>query len=196
MRRTLRTSSCAVLLSALALSACSGSSEPKSITIPFKSPAIVGAALPALYTCDGKDISPPMEWGAVPPATRELAVFILGLTPYGTKGGYTTSVEWSIAGLNPALHRLAAGHLPPGAHAGVTVVGKGKHKGFSKPKRYSICPAKGAAKRYQFALYAIPPTLAIAPKFVGIQVLEAIADPESRYRSYAGGAFVASYKRA
>jgi phosphatidylethanolamine-binding protein (PEBP) family uncharacterized protein len=193
-------SSCAVLLSALALSACSGSSEPKSVTIPFKSPALVGTSLPALYTCDGKDISPPMEWGAVPPATKELALFILGLTPDRSNGGYTTSVEWSVSGLNPALHRIAAGKLPPGAHVGVTVTvkrkGKRKVSGFSKPKRYSICPARGIAKRYQFALYAIPTTIAIAPTFVGVQILEAIANPESRYRSYAGGAFVASYKRA
>jgi phosphatidylethanolamine-binding protein (PEBP) family uncharacterized protein len=200
MRRSLHAGFCALLLSGLALSGCSSSSEPKAVTIPFKSPALVGASLPARYTCDGKDISPPMEWGAVPPATKELAVFILGLTPDRATGGYSTSVEWSVAGVNPALHRLAAGKLPLGAHLGrdlsVSRKGKAKTSRASKPKHYSICPAKGTAQRYQFALYAIPPTIAIAPKFVGIQLLEAIADPESRYRAHAGGAFVASYKRA
>jgi phosphatidylethanolamine-binding protein (PEBP) family uncharacterized protein len=187
MRRPLRTSSGAVLLLALALAGCSGSGStaPKNITIPFKSSALADSSLPALYTCDGKNISPPVEWGAVPPATRELALFILGLTP--TRGGYKTSVEWAVAGVNPALHGLAAGKLPPGAHVGLASSGK--------RQRYSICPAKGKVKDYQFALYAIPPTITVAPKFIGYKLLQVIANPISSDRADGGGAFVASYKR-
>lgn len=187
MQRRVRATSGAVLLSALALAGCSDSSAPASITIPFKSPAIVNTSLPATYTCDGKNIAPPVEWGAVPSTTRELALFVLGLTPNRSKGGYSTTIEWSVAGVNPSLHALGAGKLPPGAHVGLTSKGK--------RQRYSICPAKGTAKRYQFALYAIPPSITIPARFVGIKLLEVIADPQSRDSADAGGAFVASYRR-
>lgn len=187
MRKATIGTSAAVLLSALALAGCSNSSAPKSVTVPFKSPALASGTLPARYTCDGKNIAPPLEWGAVPSTTRELALFVLGLTPVAHTGRYTVSVEWAVAGVNPALHRLAAGELPPGAHVGRASNGK---------KRYSICPRKGTSKQYQFALYAIPASVAVAPRFVGLKLLQAVANPSSALATNVGGAFVASYKRA
>lgn len=193
MRAATKAIPVAMLLSALALAGCSGSSSsaPTDIKIPFKSPAVVKGALPALYTCDGKDISPPLEWGAVPSATKELAFFILGLKPNPTTGknarpGYAISVEWALAGINPALHKLAAGEIPPGSHLGRTSTGK---------KRYSICPTRGKSKKYQFAVYAVPAGVAIAPRFTGLTILSLIANPASPTQSKAGGAFVAGYTR-
>jgi phosphatidylethanolamine-binding protein (PEBP) family uncharacterized protein len=190
MRRPTQITSAAVLLSALALvlTGCAGSSAPKAITVAFKSPAIVGTSLPALYTCDGKDISPPLEWGAVPSTTRELALFVLGLTPNHATGGYRTSVEWAVAGVNPTLHKLAAGELPPGAHLEKTAKLKTVH--------YSICPPRGVDKHYQFALYAVPASITVPPTFSGVKLLDLIASPEAADESNAGGAFLASYKRA
>lgn len=187
MRRRMQGTLPIVLILALALSGCSDSSAPQSVTVGFKSPAVVKATLPALYTCDGKNISPPLEWGAVPSTTRELALFILGLTPNRATGRYTTSVEWAIAGVNPALHRMSAGEVPPGAHLAVTNSNKRTH--------YSICPKRGSTERYQFALYAVPATLTVPVPFVGIKLLALVANPESENRSNAGGAFVASYTR-
>jgi phosphatidylethanolamine-binding protein (PEBP) family uncharacterized protein len=178
-----------VILAAIALAGCSNSSPSsaeKSVAIPFKSPAVVKSALSASYTCTGKNISPPLEWGAVPSTTKELALFMLNLTPNKT-GGFTTTVAWAMAGINPNLHGLAAGDVPPGAHVALTNVGK--------PAPYSVCPAKGKSKSYQFALYAIPPSISIPAQFVGIKVLQAIADPESPDKANAGGAFVADYTR-
>jgi phosphatidylethanolamine-binding protein (PEBP) family uncharacterized protein len=157
------------------------------VTIPFKSPAVRDNVLSARYTCDGSDVSPPVEWGAVPPETRELALFMLSLTPNRGGRGYTTSVAWGMAGIKPALHRLAPGEVPPGAHVALTNDGK--------QVPYSICPATGRSKSYQFALYAIPPAISIPARFVGIKVLEVVADPESRDKANAGGAFVADYAR-
>jgi phosphatidylethanolamine-binding protein (PEBP) family uncharacterized protein len=187
MRRPVKAIFCLVLLSSTALAACgSSSSPPKPVTVQFRSPAVVGTTLPARYTCDGKNISPPLEWGAVPATTRELALFVLGLTPNPRTGRYSFSVEWAVAGVNPALHKLEAGRLPPAAHVGQDSDGK---------RRYSICPKKGKSEAYQFALYAIPDTVAVPPKFIGLHVLGAIADPTSTTVSKAGGAFVANYKR-
>jgi phosphatidylethanolamine-binding protein (PEBP) family uncharacterized protein len=188
MRGRLHATWSAALISALVLSGCSNSSTPpKAVAVPFKSPAVVDTSLPARYTCDGRDISPPLEWGAVPPATKELALFVLGLTRKPSTGGYSTTVEWGMAGVNPALHRLAAGTVPKGAHVALTNAGK--------RLSYSICPKRGQTKRYQFALYAIPPAVTVPARFVGIKLLALIANPQSADSAYAGGAFVASYSR-
>jgi phosphatidylethanolamine-binding protein (PEBP) family uncharacterized protein len=174
-------------LAAVALAGCSNSSSaPKTVTIPFKSPAVVRYTLPARYTCEGKNVAPPLEWGAVPSTTHELAVFMLALTPNGG-GGYRTTVAWALAGVNPQLHRLAAGELPPGAHVAVTNVGK--------PESYSVCPPKGHTQAYQFALYAVPAAITVPDAFVGLKLLAVLGGAESTEHANAGGAFVASYTR-
>jgi hypothetical protein len=186
MRRAANAIPGAVLLAALALAGCGGSGSASGISVPFKSAALVGGSLPARYTCDGKDISPPLEWGAVPSGVSQLAVFILGLTPNPSTGRYAISVEWALAGIDPALHRLAAGELPRGAHVGLAGDGE---------RRYSICPARGKSKRYQFALYSVPAAITVPPRFTGLALLHAIADPASATATVVGGAFIATYKR-
>lgn len=182
----------AMLVSTLALAGCSSSgsssssSSSSSINIPFKSPALVGGSLPALYTCDGKDISPPLEWGAVPSAIKDLAVFILGLTPDPTTHNDTISIEWAVVGIDPALHRLPAGRLPPGVLVGRASDGK---------THYSICPAKGQTKSYQFAVYGVPVSVGIPPRFSGLELLQGINDPNSATAALVGGNFRASYTR-
>ncbi len=194
MRRAAKAMSGAVITLALVVGGCGSSavsSNPKPIKIPFKSPALVGESLPAVYGCDGKDIAPPLEWGAVPSTTKELALFVLGLKPNPTTGknarpGYSFSVNWALSGINPSLHKLAAGEIPHGAHLGVVSNGK---------TRYSVCPARGKSQKFQFALYAVPAGVAIAPKFLALQILAYIANPESSTQARAGGEFVADYKR-
>jgi phosphatidylethanolamine-binding protein (PEBP) family uncharacterized protein len=171
----------------LALTACSASSAPKSVTIAFKSPAVVHYALPARYTCDGADVAPPLEWGQVPAATRELALFMLELTPSPRGHGYRTTVAWALAGVNPQLHKLGAGELPPGSHMALTSSGK--------ELSYSVCPARGQTQKFQFALYAVPASVTVPDAFVGIKLLAVLADPESADYANAGGAFVARFTR-
>jgi hypothetical protein len=108
-----------LLLLALTLAGC-GSANKRAVkaTIPFGSPALVGSTLPARYTCAGEDVSPPVIWGAVPAGIRTLALFIIGIDPSARSGGYTISVEWAVAGINAALHKIPTGQLPPGAYLG------------------------------------------------------------------------------
>jgi len=190
MRRPPMAIPCLLLLLALALSAC-GSAGSGGVAIRFKSPALDGESLPALYTCDGRDVSPPVEWGAVPSTSRELALFMLALTPNPSTHGYLTTIEWALAGVNPALHRLAAGELPPGAHLGLYEARKGRFL----PQRYSVCPPRGRTVRYQFALYSVPAGIVVPEKFLSTRLLALLGNPESSYRAIAGGAFVASYTR-
>jgi phosphatidylethanolamine-binding protein (PEBP) family uncharacterized protein len=175
-------------LSAFVLAGCgsSGSTATQVANVPFKSPAIVGTSLPARYTCDGRNIPPPLEWGSVPAKAGEVAVFIIGVTPRSSSNGYKLTVEWAVAGVNPGVHRLAAGRLPRGAHLGVNSDGK---------RRYSICSSKRTRKLYQFELYALPASLKISPGFAGYPVLAALTHTKASPSVIAHGAFDAIYKR-
>lgn len=188
MQRAPKATMGVVLLSALALTGC-GSSGPAKIphtSISFKSPAIVGTAIPARYTCDGQDISPPFEWGAVPAGTRELVILLLGIVPSFTPGKYTVATDWGIAGLNPALHKLAAGQVPPGAHLGRTAEGS---------SHYTLCPSKGVTANYQFSVYAVPTSVTVPQEFGDQQVLSGLASNNPTLASRSSGGFPAAYKR-
>jgi phosphatidylethanolamine-binding protein (PEBP) family uncharacterized protein len=187
MRRPPIAISSAALLAVLALAGCGGSagSTRKTTNIPFQSPAIAGTVIPTKYTCDGKNVSPPLEWGEVPSGTKELALFVLELTP-ASAGGASISIDWAIAGVDPTLHKLATGQVPAGAHLGKDTRGG---------PGYSVCPPKGRVKTYQFALYAVPSAIKISPGFVGLQLLGEIASSNSPTATTAGGQFTVAYKR-
>lgn len=172
----------------LALAGCasSGASVNRETLVTLKSAAVVGRSLPALYTCDGKNIPPPLEWGAVPADTRELALFLVGYTPVPSTREYSVAVDWAVSGLNPALHRLAAGQLPRGAHVGIASDGK---------RRYSVCPKKGTDVHYQFEIYGLPASVKIPPSFAGLPVIASLASRKSSNPVNAHGGFVAFYGR-
>ncbi len=190
MPRTLKASAGPALLCALVLAGCgnaSSSTTPTEIpTIRFKSSAVVGNAIPAKYTCDGANISPPLEWGPVPAGTGSLALFLLAIIPEPATHSTALSLEWSVAGLSPQLHRLAAGQLPPGAYVGLS----SKHS-----QRYSICPPKGTPVQYQFELYGLPGQDRIAPGFEGLPILSALSSPTSKSPASVHGLFAVIYKR-
>jgi phosphatidylethanolamine-binding protein (PEBP) family uncharacterized protein len=187
MRRRDRAIASAALVLSLTAAGCDSASSPSSaVVVPFKSPALIGATLPSLYTCDGRNVSPPLEWGPVPAATKELAVFVLGLTPNPATHKYKVSIEWVIAGVKPKLHRIAAGRLPAGAYVGSNSDGQA---------RYSVCPAKGRSTNYEFALYGVPASVRIPPRFSGVELLRAIVGPEAATVADVKGGFSTSYTR-
>ncbi|MCW3018526.1 MAG: phospholipid-binding protein family [Solirubrobacterales bacterium] len=156
--------------------------------IVVKSSAMVGERIPARYTCDGQDVSPPLEWGAVPADVHQLAVFLVGFRPKPGTKTYKLSVEWAAAGVSPRLHRLAAGSLPTGAYLASDKSGE--------RQRYSLCPAKGTSVHYQFELYGVPSVVRIPPQFSGPAVLNALTRASGATRANAHGGFVAIYSRA
>ena len=104
------------------------------------------ATLPSSYTCDGKDSWPQLEWQGVPADTAELILFAMNVQPVEGKLFF----DWAVGGIDPGLGGLEAGKLAKGAVQGKNSFGKAD---------YSICPAKGQAETYVFALYALPERL-------------------------------------
>ncbi len=182
--RVIQSAACGVLLAVvLSLAGCGSSDSAGSIpTITFKSAAMSGAEIPVRYTCDGSDTTPPLEWGEVPAGTGTLVLFVVGVIP--TTKSYALSVEWAVAGIDPALHMVEAGRLPAGAYVGEASNGK---------RRYSICPEKGETRQYQFELYALPAADSVARDWAGGPVLLKLARKGTP--AIAHGDFITAYRR-
>jgi hypothetical protein len=86
--------------------------------------------IPAKYTCDGSDTSPPVRWRAMPAGTAEVALFAANVKPVDGKLFF----DWAVVGLKAQSHGVKEGVLPPGAVVGRNSAGK---------VGYSFCPARG-----------------------------------------------------
>lgn len=103
------------------------------------SPAFApGEPMPARYTCDGRDASPPLRWTAPPRGTVSLA---LTVTDPDAVGG--PFVHWRLTGIAPSTRALAAGSRAGGRNS------------FGKTGYGGPCPPRGRAHRYVFDLRAL-----------------------------------------
>ena len=126
------------------------------MAILVSSPAFVEEGfIPAKYTCDGDDISPPLEWSKPPRNTRSIA--LICEDPDAPVG---TWVHWVLYALPSSLTELpegvsAAEILPNGARQGINDF---KRVGYGGP-----CPPPGPSHRYFFRLYALDIELDLSP---------------------------------
>ena len=139
----------ATLLAAAALAGCgsdddsgSGAESPKTIVV--KSPVLKeGAVMPAPFTCDGVDVSPPVAWIKLPQGTKSVALTMED--PDASGGDF---VHWSLYNIPPIGVGIAAGQLPLGARQGRNSFGKEGHGG--------PCPPKGDdAHHYVITVYGL-----------------------------------------
>jgi Raf kinase inhibitor-like YbhB/YbcL family protein len=107
-----------------------------------------GARIPAKYTCEGEDLSPPLEWSGVPQGTKSLVLIVDDPDAPDPKAPRMTWVHWVLYDLPPDAHGLAEGvsALPPGAKSGLN---DWKRTGYGGP-----CPPIGR-HRYFHKLYAL-----------------------------------------
>jgi Raf kinase inhibitor-like YbhB/YbcL family protein len=99
-----------------------------------------GGEIPARYTCDGADVSPPLTISGVPADAAELA--LLCEDPDAPSG---TFVHWVAWGIDPGNASLAEGAEPLGVGT----------NGFRKTGYRGPCPPPGPAHRYIFTIYAL-----------------------------------------
>ena len=110
-----------------------------------------GEAIPARYTCDGRNVSPPLQWTGVPPEARSLVLMVDD--PDAPSGDW---VHWIVYDLPPGMTALAE-DVPATAAPGET--GKQGVNDFKKPGYGGPCPPGGKAHRYFFRLYALDAAL-------------------------------------
>jgi Raf kinase inhibitor-like YbhB/YbcL family protein len=116
---------------------------------------IEGAAIPAKYTCDAKNVSPPLKWNGVPAAAKSLALILDD--PDAPAG---TWVHWVLYDLPPTTSELAedvpkSQYVAGGAKQGLNDF---RHLGYGGP-----CPPHGKPHRYFFKLYALDAVLDLKP---------------------------------
>jgi phosphatidylethanolamine-binding protein (PEBP) family uncharacterized protein len=127
-------------------------SSPGAMAI--SSPAFErNGAIPAQYTCDGANISPPLEWQNVPAKAAALVLFVIDDTPSGPASG----IRWVVGDISPASKGVAAGKVPAGGIVGSDTQG---HSGYG-----GICPEHGKTSTLEFVLYALKKQIPLSPGF-------------------------------
>ncbi len=111
--------------------------------------------IPTKHTCDGKDVSPPLEWSDPPARTKTFA--LICDDPDAPAG---TWVHWVLYNISESERSL-----PEGVTAG-TKFRDGRLQGVNDFKRTGYggpCPPPGPAHRYFFKLYALDTPLELQP---------------------------------
>jgi hypothetical protein len=112
-----------------------------------------GDRIPAKYTCQGQDVSPPLAWGEPPAGTQSVALIV---DDPDAPGGVFT--HWVLFNIPPDSRELPEAvpiqaELARGALQGKTDFGR---IGYGGP-----CPPPGRPHRYQFTLYALDQPLGL-----------------------------------
>lgn len=118
--------------------------------------------LPTLYTCDGKDISPQLDWTGIPATAKSLAIIMTD--PNAPKG---TFYHWVLYNIPTNTKTIAEGGKAPG---GATL----GTNSFEKKQYSGPCPPKGTSHNYTIALYALDNKLTLPAGTDGQKVMAAI----------------------
>ncbi len=108
--------------------------------------------IPALYTCEGDDVSPPLAWSGVPTGAKSLALIVDDPDAPDPAAPQMTWVHWVLYNLPASNGGLAENvkALPPGTLEGLN---DWKRTGYGGP-----CPPIGR-HRYFHKLYALETVL-------------------------------------
>ena len=108
------------------------------------------SSIPAQYTCEGKNVSPPLSWSGVPGDTRSLALIVDdpdAPDPAAPKTIWTHWVLYNLPASDGTLREgTKAADLPQGTREGTN---DWKRTGYGGP-----CPPIGR-HRYYFRLFAL-----------------------------------------
>jgi Raf kinase inhibitor-like YbhB/YbcL family protein len=147
----------ALLVGALfvALPDARGEGREASMKLTLSSTAFGhGKEIPTQYTCEGKDLSPPLAWTGLPERTRSIALIVDDPDAPDPDAPKMTWVHWVLYNIPPA-----ESHLPEGATTRDLPAGTGeglndwKRTGYGGP-----CPPIGR-HRYLHKLYALDTAL-------------------------------------
>lgn len=121
--------------------------------------------IPAKYTCDGKNISPPLSWSGAPKETKSFA--LICDDPDAPMG---TWVHWVLFDIPATVTSL-----PEGVAKLEEIKGLGKN-GKNTSRRWGYdgpCPPSGT-HRYYFKLYALDTLLNLQPGLTKEELLKAM----------------------
>jgi len=105
--------------------------------------------IPSVYTCQGKDLSPPLSWSGVPEGTKSLALVLDDPDAPDPAAPKRTYVHWVLYDIPPkaaGLDEGASARLPEGIREGTN--------DWNRPGYGGPCPPIGR-HRYVHKLYAL-----------------------------------------
>ncbi len=106
-----------------------------------------GGFIPTKYSCEGEDVSPPLEISGIPDGTKSLVLIVDDPdAPVGT------FVHWLVWDIKPE-NKIDENSVPPGSFQGKNDFGRNDYGG--------PCPPSGT-HRYYFKLYALDRFLNLA----------------------------------
>lgn len=97
--------------------------------------------IPPKYTCDGENISPPLQISGAPEGAKSLVIIVDDPDAPGR-----TFVHWTVWNIDPEIGEIPENSVPKGGKEGMTDFGR---PGYGGP-----CPPSGV-HRYFFKLYAL-----------------------------------------
>lgn len=116
----------------------------------FSSAFTEGQAIPALYTCEGKDVSVPLSWKDIPEGTKSLALIVDDPDAPDPEAPKMVWVHWVLYNMDPQStglpENVKSNELSPGTLKGTTSWDKQQYGG--------PCPPIGR-HRYFHKLYAL-----------------------------------------
>lgn len=129
--------------------------------------------IPARYTCDGENISPPLSWEELPEEAKSLVLLCEDID--SVKGIWS---HWVVYRIPPAVDGFEedvdlSGAAPsPEAESEILEgVNDFDETGYGGP-----CPSDGKTHRYRFRLLALQEQLDLPPGAIRERVLEAARD--------------------
>jgi Raf kinase inhibitor-like YbhB/YbcL family protein len=113
--------------------------------------------IPVIYSCEGDDINPPLEFSHFPQGTVTLALIMED--PDAPGGTFTHWIEWNISP-NEAIGE--------GSNPGISGTNGAGKTGYKGP-----CPPNGT-HRYFFRIYALDKSLELSPGASKEELVEAM----------------------
>lgn len=154
------------MLACCALAAC-GDGEEVTTQVPAaievtSSAFAADEQIPVVYSCAGRNISPPLEWTGIPEQAREVALVVDD--PDAPRGTFT---HWILFGLSPSTSSLAEDSVPQGAQQAKNSAGRAEYAG--------PCPPSGT-HHYRFTVYALDAPLELDDGADTGEALDAISE--------------------
>lgn len=124
-----------------------------------------GGKIPSIYTCEGKNISPPLQISEVPAGAKSLVLIMDDPDVPTSVRADRMWVHWVVYNIPPSTALIGEGATPPG------LLGKntGGQNGY-----YGPCPPD-REHRYFFKLYALDISLKLPPGATKAEVEKAMA---------------------
>lgn len=127
--------------------------------------------IPATYTAEGKDISPPLAWKEAPAGTVSFALIVDDPDAPDPQAPTMTWVHWILYNIPASTHELKEGilskNLPQGAKEGINDFGTTLYGGPNPPI---------GKHRYFFKLYALSKKLPDIPNLMKKDLENAMRD--------------------